>query len=195
VPPPKCPECGRFLKQSLVASLSDEPTPCPRCETGLVATMFAQGTDGGVETDGGLEATVETTGGVEAVDGERSVRPPDLGISDPVPVAVQAPTLAEGHDADRGSVRPPDLPPVTVRDEPRDVLADWDRGFDPIAADPWRADRAPFPVDAVVVGGAGALGALVGALASDRRLRGATIGGLAGVVGAAVFRQVWRLEP
>jgi hypothetical protein len=179
VPSPKCPECGRFLKQSMVASLTDDPTPCPRCETGLVAAMFP---------DVVPLVVVEPAGAST----EHSVRPPDLGPDDPVAVVVGSADAPP--NGDRGSVRPPDLPPVAVRDEPRDVLAGWDAGMDPVGGARLH-DRAPFPTDAAIVGGAGLVGALIGAMASDRHLRGATLGGVAGVAAAAVVRQVWRLDP
>jgi hypothetical protein len=189
---PKCPECGRFLRRTLVESLTADPTPCPRCETGLVAEMFPE---------------------------DRSVRPPDLGPAgrsgaSPSPVGAateQAPSAgppagraparppepreATRSASDRGSVRPPDLVPVMVRDEPRDVLAGWDVGLPAADLDRRRDDRPPFPTDTVIVAGAGVAGALVGALVPDRRGRNAAIGGLAGLLGAAVVRQVWRLEP
>jgi hypothetical protein len=82
-----------------------------------------------------------------------------------------------------------------VRDEPRDVLEGWDVDADPAELERWRHDRPPFPADTVIVAGAGVAGALLGAVVADRRARGAVLGGLAGVVGAAVLRQVWRLEP
>jgi hypothetical protein len=167
VPPPKCPECGRFLKLALVASLTSDPVPCPRCETGLVAAMFPQ---------------------------ETSVRPPDLGTDAAATTELSVSAVAAAAEA-RGSVRPPDLVPVTVRDEPRDVLAGWDEHADPADLVRWREDRPPFPTDTVIVAGAGVLGVLAGALVPPRRGRNAAIGGLAGVVGAALVRQIWRLDP
>jgi hypothetical protein len=151
VPPQQCPACGRFLKRTLVESLTDEPTPCPGCGEGLVASMFT-----------------------------------------PEPPGVAA--AAGGRDDAPPSVRPPDLEPETVRDAPSDVLAGWDAGGEVVDLDRWREDRPPFPVDAAVVGGAVAVGALVGALADDRRGRGAMLGALGGGLVAAVVRQVWRLE-
>jgi hypothetical protein len=156
VPPQQCPECGRFLKKDLVASLSTEPTPCPRCETDLVAAMFAVG---------------------------------------PVPAAQVADAEAPaGQPAPGGStepsVRPPDLPPTEVRDRPADVLEGWDRESGP----PPVVDQAPFPLDAVVLGGAGLAGALLGALFGERGCRGAVLGAVGGVLGAAAARRVWRLE-
>ena len=38
--PEQCPECGRFLKNDLVASLSETDAPCPKCGTALTAAMF-----------------------------------------------------------------------------------------------------------------------------------------------------------
>jgi hypothetical protein len=163
VPPPQCPECGRFLKRSYVAQLSADPTSCPRCGTGLVTSMFPE---------------------------DRSVRPPDLGPAD----ATAVPAVPAAPAAD-GSVRPPDLVPVTVRDEARDVLAGWDVGADRAELGVWRADRPPFPTDAVIVAGAGVAGVLLGALVPPRRGRNAALGGASGVLVAAVSRQVWRLEP
>jgi hypothetical protein len=182
VPPPQCPECGRFLKRAVVDALTDDPTACPRCGTGLVAAMFADAADDAT-------APAPTGPGAEAAE-ERSVRPPDLGRADPATTRI-----LEVTGGGPGSVRPPDLPPVTVRDEPRDVLEGWDVGADPAELERWRHDRPPFPTDTVIVAGAGVAGALLGALVADRRARGAVLGGLAGVVGAAVCRQVWRLEP
>jgi hypothetical protein len=180
VPPPQCPECGRFLKRDVVDALTDDPTACPRCGTGLVAAMFAGST---ADAAPGTEPTPEAGD-------ERSVRPPDLGRADPATTRVLEVT-GDGP----GSVRPPDLPPVAVRDEPRDVLEGWDVGVDPAELERWRHDRPPFPADTVIVAGAGVVGALLGAVVADRRARGAVVGGLAGLVGAAVLRQVWRLEP
>lgn len=40
MPPAQCPECGRFLSKGFVASLTDEPTPCPSCETPLMGADF-----------------------------------------------------------------------------------------------------------------------------------------------------------
>lgn len=137
MPPQQCPECGRFLKKDLVAALSSDPTPCPRCETGLTAQMF----------------------GLETAEAEPSVRPPDLR-------------------------------PEGVRDAPGEVLAGWDQSVAPAAV----VDRPPFPMDAVVLAGAGLAGAVLGTLFGERGCRGAVLGAAGGVFGAAVARTVWRLE-
>lgn len=96
-------------------------------------------------------------------------------------------------EATGASVRPPDLAPAQVREEP-DVLADWDAGADAAEVASWNRDRAPFPIDAVVVLGGTVLGALVGAAAPGPRLRGAAIGGGVGFGVTATVRQVWRLR-
>jgi hypothetical protein len=82
-----------------------------------------------------------------------------------------------------------------VRDEARDVLAGWDVGAGAAELGRWREDHPPFPTDTVLVAGAGAFGALVGALRWPHRGRNAVFGALTGVLVAAVVRQVWRLEP
>lgn len=146
MPPQQCPACGRFLKKDFVAALTPAPTPCPRCETGLVDGMFGVGADAG----GGDLPSVET----------------------------------------EPSVRPPDLRPDRVRDAAGEVLAGWDEGAAPAAV----VDRPPFPVDAVVLAGAGLAGAILGTLVGERGCRGAVLGAAGGVFGAAVARTVWRLE-
>ena len=155
--PHQCPECGRFLKNDLVETLGAEPTPCPRCETGLVASMFA------------VEPAAAVAGAEPAEDPPASVEE-TVGDSEP-------------------SVRPPDLPPTDVREHSTDVLAGWDRDTGP----PPVVDRAPFPVDAVVLVGGGLVGALVGVLVCERGGRGGVLGAAAGVLGAAAARRVWRL--
>lgn len=88
------------------------------------------------------------------------------------------------------SVRPPDLQPDAVRDLD-DPLAGWDSGL-PDATAAVRDER-PFPLDSVVVTGAGLVGAALGALLGQRPVRDAPLGALGGVVGAAVARRLWRL--
>lgn len=68
MPPEQCPECGRFLKNSLVEALTDAPAPCPGCAIELTADMFAND-----------EPAVPAVG-PDRVDGDgaASVRPPDL---------------------------------------------------------------------------------------------------------------------
>lgn len=104
-----------------------------------------------------------------------------------------APVGGATSDEAKASVRPPDLPPDEVRDDASDVLDGWDRGASAAEMAGWAQDRSPFPTDAVVVAATGFGGMLVGGLLLRDRLRGVVLGGLLGVVVAAVVRQVWRL--
>ncbi len=91
------------------------------------------------------------------------------------------------------SVRPPDLEPETVRDT--DVLAGWDqpqRSAEVVELARWRKDRAPFPLDAAVLAGAGVVGAVAGGWRDPLTGRGAALGGLAGVALAAAGRRIWQ---
>jgi hypothetical protein len=56
VPPEQCPECGRFLKNALVARTRAAPVPCPGCGFQLTALLFslaghAMGGTGGGDGD------------------------------------------------------------------------------------------------------------------------------------------------
>jgi phage FluMu protein Com len=108
------------------------------------------------------------------------------------PDEVAAVTAASDEAASDTSVRPPDLPPDTVRD---DVLAGWDVGLGPADMARWRDDHRPFPVDTVVVGGAAAAGLVLGVVLDRRRGRGAVLGAVVGAIAGAATRRVWRLEP
>ncbi|GGI03757.1 hypothetical protein [Egicoccus halophilus] len=96
--------------------------------------------------------------------------------------------------AEPASIRPPDLPPRAVRGADRDVLAGWDTDVELAALARGRGDRRPFPIDTVVVLGAGVAGATGGAALGARRGRGAVLGSLVAVVSAAVVRRIWRLD-
>ncbi len=63
MPPPQCPECGRFLSKAFMVGLTDGPEDCPRCEGSLTADRF---------DPEALPASVAAA----------SVRPPDLPPSD-----------------------------------------------------------------------------------------------------------------
>lgn len=169
MPPAQCPECGRFLKRSLVTGLAEAPAPCPGCGAELRADMFAS---------------------APVVDAAN----PESATSDTAPAAAAAVDEA-ASDGDEASVRPPDLVPQTVRDDTSDVLAGWDVGAGPDEVARWRDDTAPFPIDAAVVLGFGAAGMLAGwAVGRDGRLRSALAGAVAGAVAASVARRVWRLD-
>lgn len=96
---------------------------------------------------------------------------------------------------EQASVRPPDLSPQEVRDEPEDVLAGWDLGASEVEIAAWRRDERPFPADTIVVAGAGVLGLLLGGwFAAGHRVRAASIGAGVGLVAAAGVRRIWRLQ-
>jgi hypothetical protein len=107
--------------------------------------------------------------------------------------AETTPAVVTGGEAtgDAPSVRPPDLEPDTVRD---DVLAGWDVGVGAGGPADWADDHRPFPLDTVVVAGAAVVGLTLGAVVDRRRGRGAAVGAVAGAIGAAVARRIWRLQ-
>jgi hypothetical protein len=88
------------------------------------------------------------------------------------------------------SVRPPDLSPDAVRDEP-DPLAGWDAGLPPGLA--VVRDQRPFPLDTVVVAGGALLGGSLGASFGRRPLRDGALGAVGGAVGAGLVRRLWQL--
>ena len=92
------------------------------------------------------------------------------------------------------SVRPPDLPPEQVRDDASDVLDGWDRGAGAAEIASWAQDRRPFPTDTVVVASGALGGALLGAVLTPRRGRGAVVGALLGLLVAAGLRRIWQLQ-
>jgi hypothetical protein len=98
VPPPQCPECGRFLSNGFVRGLLSAPASCPRCDALLTAGRFA-----------GSDALATGPGS----SGE-SVRPPDLA---PASVRPERDVL-EGWD------RPTDVLPGR---EAGDLAAGWAR--------------------------------------------------------------------
>jgi hypothetical protein len=165
VPSERCPHCGRFLSRGFIASLADRSVPCPRC---------------GVELD---HARLTPEGASVADEAAGDPPGPERTVAD-------AP-LPEAAEQD-GSVRPPDLPPDTVRD---DVLAGWDVGVGPAEMAGWRDDHRPFPVDTVVVAGAAATGLVLGAVLDRRHGRGAAVGAMVGAIAGAATRRIWRLEP
>jgi hypothetical protein len=172
VPPKQCPECGRFLKNAFIQALGDRGTVCPRCDSTLMAAMFED----------------------EVLTGRRTIPVPAGGSSDD-PGDGGPFEGSEAGEVPEVSVRPPDLEPDAVRDRTLDVLAGWDVGVGEAEVAAWRQDRRPFPTDTVSLIGAGATGLLLGLLlVPQHRVRGASLGTLAGVVGSAIVRQVWLLR-
>jgi hypothetical protein len=110
-------------------------------------------------------------------------------------VQLTAAMFATAAADDDHSVRPPDLTPEEVGAQPRDVLAGWDIGAGPDEVASWREDHRPFPLDTVLVVGAGVAGLVAGALLDPRhRTRSAAVGAGVGVAVVAVARRLWRLE-
>lgn len=175
MPPKRCPECGRFLSNELVASLASSSVPCPRCDTPLSADTVVGGS--GSSARGGPRSQPAVTAG-----------------------AVGSAAAVDVHEAQEArvgaSVRPPDLDPREVQTVEDDVLAGWDVDVtaDEIAG--WRLDRRPFPADTVVVAVVAVLGGVLGSAVSDRRRAlGAGVGVLGGAVAAGAARRVWELRP
>jgi hypothetical protein len=88
VPPEQCPDCGRFLTNTLIDGLAAAPAACPACGIELTAVMF----DPATPAD------------------------PDAAPASATSVAAATPAAATAPAA--SSVRPPDLAPETVRDAP-----------------------------------------------------------------------------
>jgi hypothetical protein len=161
------------------------PQQCPECGRFLKKAFVAGLSDGPAPCP---RCAVSLTAAMFDLTGSH-VRVVDAAASDEPPVDGTPPEPEP-------SVRPPDLSPETVREAEVDVLAGWDVGADADEVASWRADQRPFPTDTVVVVGAGALGAVLGAvLAREGRGRGAVGGVLLGVLAAAIARRVWRLSP
>ena len=105
-----------------------------------------------------------------------------------------AATGDEGVADTAASIRPPDLDPREVQAPGDDVLAGWDVGVTPAEIDSWRADRRPFPVDAVAVAAGAVLGSVLGvAVTERRRVLGAALGGLGGIAAVGAVRRLWEL--
>ncbi|MFP4149853.1 MAG: hypothetical protein ACLFUG_05785 [Nitriliruptoraceae bacterium] len=87
MPPKRCPECGRFLANDLVASLAEAPAPCPRCGVTLHPDTIVGG-----ERD----RPARTTAHAASSEAPDSVRPPDL---DPATVRARDDDPLAGWDA------------------------------------------------------------------------------------------------
>ncbi|MFP5308736.1 MAG: hypothetical protein ACLGIR_04060 [Actinomycetes bacterium] len=174
MPPRKCPECARFLKNDLVDGLVDGPEPCPRCGAELTAPMF------------GLEAAARAEDVVAPAAPEPEAAPPAPPTRPVRRRTAPGLAVAPSSSAD-DSVRPPDLDPDAVG-EPRDVLAGWDL---PGSAPAPALDAGPMvgPLTLPEAGTAAGIGALVGiVLGGQRRGLWALLLALLGVAAAAATR-------
>ena len=179
MPPPQCPECGRFLSKAFMVGLADGPVACPRCETDLTADRF--------DPDDLPEALA---GSEEAVDPEAEATAAAAGV------AAGAVEDAQREEPDT-SVRPPDLPPGDV-DTDRDVLEGWDRPDAEVIDLLERRASVGGADPSVVVGtlvGAGLAGGVLGAVvARNNRSFGALVGSLAGASGAMLGMRLFETE-
>lgn len=80
MPPPQCPECGRFLSKAFMVGLADGPADCPRCETALTPDRFDPADLPASVSATDVEPPSEALAEPPASD--TSVRPPDLPPSD-----------------------------------------------------------------------------------------------------------------
>ncbi len=205
--PKQCPSCARFLRNDLVLSLTEGDQPCPGCGEALTADAFgltAAGPDDSVGTApderGSGDVSGSARGETSKPVGQETSKPVGQETSKSAGQDTSEPTGDETTESAGDattepagdSVRPPDLPPAEVRDDASDVLEGWDRGATPEEIASWNADAAPFPTDTVAVLAGGTIGALVGALLRGHRVRGAVFGGLAGLLGVASARRIWR---
>lgn len=204
MPPPQCPECGRFLATAFVETIRSEPAPCPGCGTELSleeergeatapeesppvpppaaalpdeeAAGAADALDAADDEDDESLAGVATSepAATEAPDGEEPAED-DAAVDLPATPAPAA-TLPEDVEPEAdASVRPPDQAPA----EQRDPLEGWDR----TATAPVGGDE---PDPTVLAAGAG-VGLVLGLLLGGRDHRG--LGALLGAaLGAAVAR-------
>lgn len=177
MPPPQCPECGRFLSKAFMVGLADGPVACPRCEVDLTADRFAPDD---LPQVGSEEPAVREAEATAAAAEE----------------AAKAVEDAEDEAPD-ASVRPPDLPPGDVEAD-RDVLEGWDRPDAEVIDLLERRASIGGADPSVVVGtllGAGLAGGLLGAVvARNHRPFGALIGSLAGATGAMLGMRLFEAE-
>lgn len=196
MPPKRCPECGRFLSNELVASLAGTSLPCPRCETPLEADKLIGGTSESRRSSRRRASPAEP-----AAQAAASAAMPlaaaaaidDQGDAEDIGPAAETTGREEVADT-AASVRPPDLDPREVQDPGDDVLAGWDVGVTPEEIGSWRTDRRPFPADAVAVAAGAVLGSVLGvAVTERRRVLGAALGGLGGIAAVGAVRRLWEL--
>ena len=168
MPPPQCPECGRFLATVFVEEIRTEPAPCPGCG----AELFLDAEEGG--DDGAPSPThVDDVTTDEPADDARE--PEDVG---PGPAAT-TPAVEEPHDLppEPADVAPEPETSVRPPDRDRDPLAGWDE----VATAPAPAAAGPAPEVVAVGAGAGlVLGLLLGG--SRHRVLGALLGAVLGAV-------------
>lgn len=151
MPPPQCPECGRFLSNDFVQGLLAEDEPCPRCGSMLQAAQFRD-----------------------------------------------SPAVQQAPEPLAASVRPPDLPPESVRraEDGRDVLEGWDERTGTLPDPDATAGRDELLVTVGTIVVAGVAGGLVGALVAPRhRSVGTAVGTLVAAAAAAAGSRIFAAPP
>ncbi|MFU8841276.1 MAG: hypothetical protein ACNA8R_11230 [Nitriliruptoraceae bacterium] len=93
MPPKRCPECGRFLANDLVTSLTDAPAPCPRCGIELRPETIIGGER--ARRPRPSAPTAAAAAAVPSTDAAGSIRPPDL---DPQAVQTRDEDVLAGWD-------------------------------------------------------------------------------------------------
>lgn len=203
MPPPQCPECGRFLATAFVEQIKHEPAPCPRCGTEL--SLEDEDDAGTPDTARAPDAAPpvpppSATLPDQAVDAE----PDDEGAAIPAEVttpaaATEVPT-GEEDPGDDGAVVAPTSPAVTLPEDvepepttsvrPPDMTPDRDplEGWDELGTTDGRAAAHGSTDPAVLAAGAG-IGLVLGLLLGGREHRG-----LGALLGAALGAVVARLR-
>ncbi|TVP67940.1 MAG: hypothetical protein EA340_09545 [Nitriliruptor sp.] len=175
-----------------MASLADTSLPCPRCETPLDADKLVGGASPARRPPRRQASPAAPVAPVApAAPAARAAASAAAATGDTPPAAATGDEGVAGTDA---SIRPPDLDPREVQAPGDDVLAGWDVGVTPAEIDSWRADRRPFPADAVAVAAGAVLGSVLGvAVTERRRVLGAALGGLGGIAAVGAVRRLWEL--
>lgn len=208
MPPPQCPECGRFLATAFIEQIRTEPAPCPGCDTQLshaaqdagatpveprpvpppAATLPEQGAVGAADALDDQDETGDEAAGDDADAGDDL----DVTLGDTTTPASTTPPVGEGSDAPSGAPLTPAAAAVStdVEPEPTTAVRPPDRRPDRDPLEGWDAagtlPAPPAEPDPVVLAiGAGA-GLVLGLLLGGRRHRGlgALLGALLGAVAA-----------
>ncbi len=211
MPPPQCPECGRFLATAFVEQITTEPAPCPGCGTELslapeepsdeavapetsppvpppAATLPPDGDAGAVDVldEGPSDEAPDADDAEDADDGTDDDL--DVELGDTSGPATEAP------DGDEVAADGPPLTPAAaavaadVEPEPTTSVRPPDRAPDRDPLEGWdQSGSLPAPADELdpveLAVGAG-VGLLLGMLLGGRRHRGlgALLGALLGAV-------------
>ncbi len=216
MPPPQCPECGRFLATAFVEQITSEPAPCPGCGTELSLAPEDPDDDAVTpeepppvpppaaalpadEPAGAADALAEEADAPEAddeADDDGDAEADDDGDADPdvelgattEPAATEVPDGEEVAEADGPPLTPAAAAVVDdVEPEPSTSVRPPDR--DPLEG--WdQSGTLPAPADELdpveLAVGAG-VGLLLGLVLGGREHRG--LGALLGaLLGAVVTR-------